>query len=329
MPADLLKRNTFVASGFYFTVLLALWLPQLLLSSEPPAGFDSPAIAPAPAWISRLFEPAVSTWLAFVLTFVAAMLLSFLNYRHAFCSSDNYRLPLLYILTAAAIPSTHWLSGAQPATISVLIGLNYLFHSYQKSSDLRDVFIAAFCFSLSAICFPPALLLLLLLPAAILLLRPVAWRDWVVLLVGETLPFAYLALFYWLSLNDVAEPIKALWPAFPIEAPAFDRPVLIFWGVVAGITVLSAGYGIPLKVGSLTKTLYGRRIFIWMLLLLAAGFVLYPAYGYDLMLLCALPVAVITAGYLAHSRHKRFKQLCWLLWLAAMVYLQWHTVHIA
>ena len=328
MPTDLLKRNIFAASGFYFAVLLALWLPQLLLSSEQPAGFDGPAIAPSTAWISRLFEPAASTWLAFVLTFVTAMLLAFLNYRHAF-SSDNYRLPLLYILTAAAIPSTHWLSGAQPAAIGVLTGLNYLFHSYQKPSGLRDVFIAAFCFSLSAICFPPALLLLLLLPAAILLLRPVAWRDWVALLVGGALPFAYLALFCWLSLNDAAAPIRALWPTFPVETPAFDRPVLLFWGVVAGITVLSAGYGIPQKAGSLTKALYGHRIFICMLFLLAAGFVLYPEYGYHLMLLCALPVALITAGYLVRSRHKRLKQLCWLLWLAAIVYLQWHTIHVA
>ncbi|MDR2362270.1 MAG: hypothetical protein LBD91_06020 [Prevotellaceae bacterium] len=330
MPAEILKRNTFFATCFYLATLLALWLPQALLTTGAPAWDDAHAVAPSSEWISGLLQPALSTWTAFALTFITALLLSFLNYRHLFYPSDGYLLPLLYILTAAAIPSTQWFSGAHAAATGVIFGLNALFCSYQKTPGLSDLFTAAFCFSLSAICFPPGLLLLMLLPAAAFFLRPAAWRDWVVMLIGAALPFAYFLLFSWLSLHDIAaatENIAALLPDFPVTIPDIDPPVLILWSVLTGIILLALVHGIPKQSGTWTKTIYIRIIFTWMFILLAAGFVLYPAYGYHLMPLCALPVAAIATGYFARPRNKRLQRLCWLLWLAAIVYVQWHILH--
>ncbi|MDR1680543.1 MAG: hypothetical protein LBS12_02000 [Prevotellaceae bacterium] len=322
---ELIKRNSFVASSFYLVVLLALWLlGRLFLPDAAADGFAGGAIAPSSVWIGRLFEPAVSAWLACALTFVAALLLTTLNYRHVFYPTGGYLLPLLYILTAAAIPSTQWFSGAQVAATGALIGLHRLFASYKKSSGLEDLFIAAFCFSLSAICFPPALLLLLLLPAAIFLLRPATWRDWVAVFVGGALPFAFLLLFYWLSLHDIATAagnLYALLPSLPVARPVFDLPVLIFWGVLVVTLFLSLASKAPSSAGARTKTVYIRIIFCLMLLLLSVGVILYPAYGCAPMSLCAIPVAAITAGYFASARNRHIKRLCGLLWLAAIVYL--------
>ncbi|MDR0729402.1 MAG: hypothetical protein LBF19_04680 [Prevotellaceae bacterium] len=329
MLAEILKRNTFFATYFYFATLLVLWLPQALFTTGAPGWIDTRAIAPSSEWISSLFEPAVSTWMAFALTFITALLLVFLNYRHVLYPSEGYLLPLLYILTAAAIPSTQWFSGAQVAAMGVIFGLNALFCSYQKSPGLSELFTAAFCFSLSTICFPPVLLLLLLLPAAVFFLRPAAWRDWVVMLIGGALPLAYFFLFSWLSLHDIAAATKniaALLPNFSITMPDIDLSVFILWSVLAGIILLALAHGVPKQSGAWTKTIYIRIIFIWMFILLAAGFVLYPAYGYHLMPLCALPIAAIATGYFARPRNKRLQRLCWLLWLTAIVYVQWRIL---
>jgi hypothetical protein len=306
-------------------LLFVLWLPSLFALAEIPAGEAYRAMQAQSLWMGWLPDAKIWTYIAFILTFIAAASLLILNNRYLFHPANEFLLPLLYVLFASAIPATQWFSGIQIVLLLTIIGLDYLFASHQRLPGLAELFIASFCFSLASLCFPPAFLLLLLLPIGIVILRTFAWRDWIVAFFGALTPYAYLLLYYWITTQDIAaakETFLLLLPQGLPDAPFDNMPLLVFFAGTAFILLLS------LTTHHLTKTsankikiLHIRAIFTWMLLLVIAGMLFYPAYNYQAMPLLAAPVTAITANYLAQSGKRKMKTLCWLFIWAAIVYL--------
>jgi hypothetical protein len=323
MLIDLLRRNQAFLLGFCLLLLLSLWVPQGLHPAATPDGYRQ--MAEQSPWL-RLF-PNAALWVVpgGIATLVAALMLLFLNYRHPFFSPDDFLLPLLYLLLASALPATRWASGAQAAAIGLSAGVNYLLHTHRKQPGLAELFTSAFCFSLSALFFPPALLWLLLLPVGLLLLRPIAWRDWVVWPAGAALPVAYLFLYEWLTLHDSAAAacrLLALLPEVPAAIPSFDRDVLLFFGLLAALLLAALLRRRKRNDGTKTKVIYTRLLFGWMLLFSVAGMIFYPHFGVQVMPVMALPLAVILARYFAAPRSAKRKLAGAILLLAAIVFLQ-------
>jgi hypothetical protein len=319
-----LKRNNFIALGVCLLLLFAEWFPRLFLLTAVPAGAMRQA-AEQSLWGQPFFAAPLFTWLAFSLTFISAWLFLVLNNRHLFHPTSEYLLLLLYILFASAIPATQRFSGAQAAAVCILTGLYHLLAAPNRSSGLAKLFIAGFCFSLAALCFPPALLLLLLLPVAIVILRSFSWRDWVVMGAAVLTPFAYALLYYWLSTHDMAAAHDAFVRLLPNAPQALrwnDTPSMVFFGCTALVTLISLVYGFSGQAATKVRIVHVRLVFLWLLVFAAAALFFYPSYHYRLMPVLALPVTVITANYFAQPGRRKMKTACWLLLLAAVAYVQ-------
>jgi len=324
---NLLKRNNVFALVFCVVLSLLLWSPRLLTSLSAAGAVQYPQATVPSLWVDAMPNDILSTMLAFLFTFTGAGLLLFLNNRHMFHSTDEYLLPLLYVLIASAIPSTQWFSGIQVALIFVCMGFNYLLFSHYRTPGLAELFTATFVFSMAALCYPPLLLLLPLIPIGVIILRPFAWRDWVVMPVAALLPFAYVYLYFWMTMpNHDATAALANFdiflPHMPEQLPFDNTPVVAFVSVLALILLISIVGGFSRQIGTKVKILHVRTIFLWMLLLLLAGSIFYPDCNYQLMPLIALPVAVITANYMAQPHGRKIKTFCWLLLLSTIIYLQ-------
>jgi hypothetical protein len=305
-------------------LLFVLWLPSLFALAEIPAGEAYRQMQAQSLWMEWLSNTKIWTYIAFVLTFIAAAMLFFLNNRHLFHQSNEFLLPLLYVVFSSAIPATQWFSGIQVVVLLVLIGLNNLFASHQRLPGLAQLFMASFCFALASLCFPPALLLLLLLPVGIVVLRTFAWRDWVVAFFGALTPYAYLLLYYWMTTLDIATAKEAFLLLLPQGLPdaSFDNiPLLVFFAGMAFVLFLSLTHHLTKASANKIKILHIRTIFTWMLLLVIAGMFFYPSYNYQSMPLLAAPVTAIIATYLAQSGKRKMKSLCWLFIWAAVIYL--------
>lgn len=319
-----LKRNTFFALSVCFVLLFVLWLPSLFALAEIPSGEAYQAMQAQSLWMGLLPNTKIWTYIAFVLTFIVAASLLILNNRHLFHPTNEFLLPLLYVLFASAIPATQWFSGIQVVVLLILIGLNFLFASHQRLPGLAELFVASFCFSLVSLCFPPALLLLLLLPIGIVILRTFAWRDWIVAFFGALTPYAYLLFYYWMTTQDIAaakEAFLLLLPQGLPDAPFNNTPLLVFFAGTAFVLLLSLTHHLTKASANKIKILHIRAIFTWMLLLVIAGMIFYPSYNYQAMPLLAVPVTAITANYLAQSGKRKMKTLCWLFIWAAITYL--------
>lgn len=319
-----LKQNTFFALSICFLLLFALWIPSLFSLAEIPAGETYRQMQARSLWMGLLPDAKIWTYIAFIVTFISAALLLVLNNRHLFHPASEYLLPLLYILFSSAIPATQWFSGVQAAVLLHFLGLHFLFASYQRQPGLAELFMASLCFSLASFCFPPALFLVLLLPAAIIILRVFAWRDWVVSFFGALTPYAYLLFYYRLATKDIAavkEAFSALLPQGLPETFPGSMPLLLFFGSILFLLFLSLTSTLTKSSANKIKILRIRTIFTWMLLLVIAGIIFYPAYNYQAMPLLAAPATVITANYLEQTGRRKIKIFCWLWLWAAVIYL--------
>ncbi len=325
MFLNLLRRNNFFALGFCFVLLLLLWAPRLVAGFAVDANMLHPQIVAQSLWLGLLSNNGWFTLVAFLLTFIGAWFLLFLNNRHMFHSSNEFLLPLLYVLIASAIPSTQWFSGAQVALVFIATGLNFLFFSHHRTPGLAELFTAVFCFSVAALCFPPVLLLLLLMPMGVLTLRSFAWRDWLVLLIAAALPFAYCYLYFWLTTHDAQLSLTAfnvLLPSLPQSISVGNTSLVTFLVAIVLIVLIAIVGGFSRQQGSKVKTFHIRAVFLWMMLFLVSGFIFYPAYNFQLMPLLAFPIAVIAANYFAQPKGRKMKIFCWLILLLAIIYLQ-------
>jgi hypothetical protein len=326
MLLDSLKRNTFLALSVCLALLTVLWIPSLFSLVKIPAGEAYRQIQAHSPWTGWLAGAKAGTYIALILTFITAASFVFLNNRHLFLPTNEFLLPLLYTVFASAIPATQWFSGVQAAVLMHFIGLNYLFASRQRPPGFAELFIAAFCFALASLCFPPAFLLLLLLPVATMILRTFAWRDWVIMLFGALTPYAYFLFYCRLTARDSAaiqNTFRALLPESLPEASFHSASILVFFGSTAFILLLSLMHHLANSSANKVKIMHIRAVFTWMLLLATAGLFLYPAYGYQIMPLLAVPVTAISANYMAQPGGRKIKCLCWLLLLAAIVYMNY------
>jgi len=324
MLISLIRRNNFATIIFCFVILLLLWLPRLFLDFESGANLSYEPIAAQSLWLRCLFNETSLLFPAFFLTLLSAYFLLILSNRYLNYSLNGFLFPLFYVVIASAFPATQWLSGVQVVVPIIILGLHYLFRARQKLFGVAEFFLAVFCFSCAAMCFPPAVLMLLL-PIILFVLITVNWRYWIAFIIAAALPFAYLLLYYWVFTKDITPATDALLlllPTFPPELPVTTIPQIIFFVIVAWLLLLIFSSGFLQRTGTKAQNVFVHTVFTLMLLLFAAGFFFYPIYNYQLMPLLALPVAAILPDYFARRKNRKKKIIGSFILIAAVVYLQ-------
>jgi len=325
MLINILRRNSFAAFIFCLLVLFLFWLPKLFFGLESGTPENLANTIPQPLWLECFQNKDCAIWLAFALTAIATYFLLLLGDRFLDYSLNEFALPLLYVVVVSAFPATQWFSGVQLAVLLLIIGLRYLFLVRQKHLGLGELFIAVFCFSCAAFCFPPALLILVL-PIVLFITNISGWRAWIIFIVAATLPFAYLLLYYWVSANDITPALDnlcLLLPDFHIALPTTTIPQLVFIVIVFFGIIFAFSHGFLQRMGTKAQHAYVHLIIALLLLFSVLGIFFYPTYSYQLLPLIALPVSVMLAYYFLTPSRGRKKKLIYLyVLIAAVVYLQ-------
>jgi len=152
-------------------------------------------------WQTDLFGMIQNTtWLSFLLTAtligVNAMLMNNVFNRNTFFSKDSFLPGFIYITGLATLDGISF-SPLLVAHLFVIGGLYFLLQLKRQEPAKSLVFVGSFLLGV-AIVFSPMMLSLALLPwISLLVIRPFIWRDWIVALLGLTLPlFYHFACYY-------------------------------------------------------------------------------------------------------------------------------------
>ena len=138
--------------------------------------------------------------MGFALLLLQAFLWTSIINRHALLKQASYLPTFFYILLCSSRHSLVCFYPSMVASLFLIIAVGRLAESYKKEKALSELFDAGLFIGIAALIYVPAIVFILFLRVAVLVIRSLNWRDWIVSLIGFALPFVfalgYFAVFY-------------------------------------------------------------------------------------------------------------------------------------
>lgn len=119
--------------------------------------------------------------------------------RHEVIYKNSWLPSLFYILLMSLIPQFLVFQPILIANSITIFILDKIFKLYKNQQPLGLDFEIGLLISIAALFYFPAIILALLFFAGIIILKPFAWRDWIVGLLGLLLPFFFVFTYYFLA----------------------------------------------------------------------------------------------------------------------------------
>ncbi|MGL5890649.1 MAG: hypothetical protein ACRC3B_12225, partial [Bacteroidia bacterium] len=256
-----------------------------------------------------------------------AFLLNYIVHQHQLLAKKSWLPALLTVVLGSSTGDLLQLTAPLLALLPLLLTLHLLAGTYRMDKAFGAVFNAGLLISVAGLIYLPATVFLLLAFAALVLLRPFIWREWIILLFGFALPWIYAAAwFYWTDglqgffVQTVLEPVRHR--DFFLKLPAEAYPL----AAITALLLLSAMARFISGSGTATlKTKKGIALMNWFLF---AGLLsMLPAQSFtaSVALFALPPLAFVTANYFLLARRVWLAELLFgLLLLAVLIgYKPW------
>jgi hypothetical protein len=176
-------------------IAILLWIPAFF---HPP-GMPAP-VGPVPCYslIYNLLSgtPILATVAGFFLTLVSAFLLNRLLTNNEVVAKNSSLSALILIALMSYFPFLLTLHQLSIASLILLMILERLFRSYNRSESLELTYIAGFLTGIASLFYLPFLLFFLFLWISMIIFRNNDWHEWIGSLIGLVTPFIFLSVYY-------------------------------------------------------------------------------------------------------------------------------------
>ncbi len=174
---------------------LLLWLPALTHPLDSP-----PSHSPLPFYTFILSltgnQGIVNTILAMLLVMAEGILLTLLLSRHELFPRNNALPALVFVLLMSWHPDLLCLHPVILQNLLMLAFLLLFLNLYEKPDPFKEVFGSSVCLSLASFLDITTLVFLLLTWLGFMIYRLFSWRIWIINLLGFSLPWLYLFVYY-------------------------------------------------------------------------------------------------------------------------------------
>lgn len=158
---------------------LILWLPAFISPLAPiTTGFDTPIYKVIYESLSSL--KALSTILAFLLVIIQGLIINSIFSSNQLSPSTTFFPAFIYVIL---LSSNYALMTISPLLIQntfIIFSIYFLFHSFDKTEGLDEVFCSSLFVSLAFLSFMPSILFILWIWFSLLNYRFYKWRYWVI-----------------------------------------------------------------------------------------------------------------------------------------------------
>ncbi|HNS12855.1 MAG TPA: DUF6427 family protein [Bacteroidia bacterium] len=197
---------------------------------------------PMPLW--NLFESffvMIPNWLSLLL-FIAiisfeAIYFNLIVNRHEVLYKNSYLPSLFFVLFISSIPDFLAIHPIHFVNLILLRIFDKVFSLHKNNRAIVAIFDCGFLAATAALFYFPAIPILLLLMFTLSIVRPFHIREWLVLIIGYTIPFLFLSVFkFW------NHELPIFWQGFfeklSEKTPSFTFPDILPLQVIAGLLIL-------------------------------------------------------------------------------------------
>jgi hypothetical protein len=275
-------------------------------------------------WISSFnaSHRVLSMFIALLLILTNAYLLIQLNTIHIFIPVRTQLPALFYILLAACFNPTRMLTPALLASLLIILILYRLFITYKYEGPSVNFLDSGLLISLASLIYFPSILFFPFLLVALVMLRPLNWREWAYVFVGLLLPYLFLVTGYYLMGAPVSgyfQDMSGLFVRHKINFSAMQWAGLLF---ILGMLVY-ASYFMASAIDNMK--IQGRKIFMLLLWLFLFSGIIYgtiPGAGLDIFSIAAIPLAYLFSHYFCSSSRNWINEGLFGLFLLIVVLLR-------
>ncbi len=259
--------------------------------------------------------------IALLIILTNAFLLIQLNTIHIFIPVRTQLPALFYIVLTAVFNPTHQLTPALVDSLLVIIILFRLFVTYKTDGPSVNFLDAGFLIAVASLIYFPVILLFIFLLVALVILRPLNWREWVYVFLGLMLPYLFVISGYYVAGVPVSEFFKGFNGLFQHHKQTYSIIQLIGWLFVAGMMIYSSYF----MASAIDKMkIHGRKIFmlfLWLFLTSIGIYLVIPGAGMDMVSIAAIPLSFLFSHYFCSCTRNWINEGLISLFLVMMVLL--------
>ena len=319
MFVSFFKSNN--ASAYIFIPLfaLALWV----------FGFIHPVAIPSVKHAMPFYEllagPVSNTWaniiLALILIIAEAFLLNYIVNDNEILTRPSFLPAVLYIIFMSSNKPMFILHPLVFGNFFLMLAIHRLLNSYRKEKAFSHFFDAAFLISIASLFYFPYIVFFQVLGAALVILRPFNWREWVISLAGVLVPYILVATIYYMRNT--------------LDYLLYDKMFFYFtrqlhFGTLSGsfyftnivqlsiLILASARLFTGLNTGS-QKTKKGIVILIWVLLVGIASIAITQEVSTSCLAALSIPAAVFYTHYFMNLKRNWLAEFLFLLFVGSIV----------
>lgn len=311
----LFKSNK--AIGFILLPLLAaiIWGEQILseTSLSMPDGF---AIYPFYVRIVDFIGPGsiLFTMIALGIIIFNAFMLSRLNTTFFFIPSRTQLPAVLYVIFASCISDFQTLTPPLIASFIFIFMLFKIMKTYEHPGFSIKILDASILMSLTSLIYPPFIFYVIFIWAALIILRPFIWREWMFTIIGVILPYLFkYAIWY---LLDIEINLRDDFSFMTQQKTSFNMVNnlggYLLLGYLAFLIFIASFYMIRIFT---MKKIQSRRFFIMFLWLFVIS-ILFMAF-LPFMSLELIPIISISFSYLIANLFLNLKKG----WVAEVLFI--------
>lgn len=313
----LYKGNSPYTIMFIILTGVLLWVPGFINSFEQTLPFDYLNM-PFFKWLTDLIDSVLIEKIAgLTLLILTGLFLNKIASEFGFLKERTQLPALFFILINSAFPGLHRL------TPPILIGLLFLWAmerillSYRKENLSYHFFEASFLIAIASFFYLQILFFWPLVFVALVIMRPVIWREWITSLVGLILPYALLIGFWFLFRDDISGLLISMIDQFSIihSDMSFNLFVKLFLAMT-GIMTIS---GSVLMIQTLpVRKIFARKVFLfffWMFLFSLFAYLIISNSGIELILFASFPLAFLFSEYFLQMRFKKRREVAIMLFI--------------
>jgi len=320
----LITGNRVITVSIILILATGLWMPVFL---SPGISLTSGVESSMPLYslLSQLFEnsPIVSKLMAFLLMLVEAFLLVRINARFVLVQQRTFLPALFFIIVASHSPALMQWNPVLPATIFMILILELIFQSHQEDPNSYRFFEAGLMLGLGSLFYAPLAYMLGFIWVANMVQRPFYWREYVLPVLGLSVPFMVTFALLFLGDGSIPQFIAIIKSNFAINFNTPHNPWIlwVFW-IYLGLLILLASVFL-VKVFQFRK-IYVRNYFMvlfWLFITGSVVFLLFSGFNAGFSYVIGISISFILTNYFVNARKSILNKALLYLLLAYVVFL--------
>jgi hypothetical protein len=263
----------------------------------------------------------LSMLIALLIILTNAFLLIQLNTIHIFIPVRTQLPALFYIVLTAGFNPAHHLTPALVDSLLVIVILYRLFVTYKIDGPSVNFLDTGFLIAVASMIYFPAILLFLFLPVALVMLRPLDWREWAYVILGLILPYLFVVSGYYVAGVPVRDFFPGFGGLFHHQKQTFSVIQWIGWLFILGSMIFSS-YFMASAIDNMK--IHGRKIFmlfLWLFLFAVIIYLVTPGVGTDMVTIAAIPLSYLFSHYFCNCTRNWINEGLLSLFLVMMVLL--------